>query len=137
MSNQSKKVVIVIDADLPLGLIANTAAVLALTIGRQVEDIHGPDVYDGSGELHVGITMVPIPILKGTAEKIKPLRESAINEGLFVVDFSDAAQTTTTYDDYTQKIATATACDLQYLGIAMYGNAKPINKLTGSMPLLR
>ena len=137
MNVQNKKVVIVIDANLPLGLIANTAAVLALTLGKRVEHILGPDVYDASGLLHVGITTVPIPILKGTAEKLRSLRESAIDERLLVVDFSDAAQTTTTYEAYTEKISTAITNDLLYLGIAIYGDSKLVNKLTGSMPLLR
>ena len=133
-----EKCVMIINADLPLGLIANTAAVLSLTIGSKVEEIIGPDIYDGSGGKHTGITTTPIPILKSNAEEIKRLREEAANlDHLFVVDFSDAAQTTKTYEDYTQLIGKTLASDLSYLGIAIYGKKKSVNKLTGSMPLLR
>lgn len=134
----NEKCVMIINADLPLGLIANTAAVLSLTIGSKVESIIGPDIYDGSGAKHVGITTTPIPILKSNADEIKRLREEAANlDHLFVVDFSDVAQATKTYDEYTQKIGSTQAPELTYLGIAIYGHKKSVNKLTGNMPLLR
>lgn len=134
------KCVMVIDANLPTGLIANTAAVLALTLGKEIEGIIGPNVVDGSGQKHRGITTTPIPILKGDAVTIKELREKVCSDefsNLLVVDFSNAAQTTKNYEEYTEKIASCTANDLEYLGIALYGNKKKVNKLTGSMGLLR
>jgi hypothetical protein len=132
------KCVIVIDSDLPIGLIANTAAVLALTLGNKIEGIIGPIVVDGDGSTHEGITNAPIPILKGTRAILKELRDT-INDypNLFIVDFSNAAQTTKNYDDYTNKIVSFTNENLQYLGIAIYGYKKSVNKLTGSIPLLR
>ena len=59
------KCVMVIDEELPLGLIANTAAVLAMSIGDKIKGIIGDDVRDGDGQLHRGITNLPIPLLKG------------------------------------------------------------------------
>lgn len=134
------KCVMVIDANLPTGLIANTAAVLALTLGKEIEGIIGPNVVDGSGQKHRGITTTPIPILKGDAVTIKELREKVCSDefsDLLVVDFSNAAQTTKNYEEYTEKIVSCTANDLEYLGIALYGDKKKVNKLTGSMGLLR
>ena len=121
-------------------IIANTAAVLALTLGKEMEGIIGPTVTDGSGQSHVGITNTPIPILKGDSLKIKDLRSRLYTDefaDLFVVDFSDAAQTTTNYEEYTRKIATFSADDLEYLGLEICGDKKKVNKLTGSMGLLR
>lgn len=134
------KCVMVIDIDLPMGLIANTAAVLALTLGKKIEGIIGPKVKDGSGHTHTGITTTPIPILKGNSLKIKELREKVYAEefsDLFIVDFSNAAQTTKNYEEYTKKISTFLTSDLEYLGLALYGDKKKVNKLTGSMGLLR
>ena len=134
-----KKCVMVIDVELPLGLIANTSAVLALTLGKKIEGIIGPVVVDGDGHTHEGITTTPIPILKGSEAMIKELREiiSSDYPDLFLVDFSNVAQITKNYDDYMNKIASFTSNDFQYLGIAVYGNKKQVNKLTGSLPLLR
>lgn len=133
------KCVIVIDSDLPIGLIANTSAVLALTLGNKIKGIIGPIVVDGDGRTHEGITNTPIPILKGTKNILKELRDTISNDypNLFIVDFPNAAQTTKNYDDYTNKIVSFTNENLQYLGIAIYGDKKSVNKLTGSIPLLR
>ena len=133
------KCVIIIDSDLPIGLIANTSAVLALTLGNKIEGIIGPAVVDGDGRTHEGITNTPIPILKGTKNILNELRDTISNDypNLFIVDFSNAAQTTKNYDDYTNKIVSFTNEDLQYLGITIYGDKKSVNKLTGGIPLLR
>jgi hypothetical protein len=137
---QATKCVMIINSELPLGLVTNTAAVLALTLGKRIEGIIGADVFDGSGKCHVGITTTPIPILKGNKDEIKELRDKVDTKDfsdLLIVDFSNAAQTTITYESYTEKILKSTADDLEYLGVAIYGNRKKVNKLTGSMPLLR
>ncbi|MDR6226017.1 DUF2000 domain-containing protein [Desmospora profundinema] len=133
------KCVMVIDSELPTGLIANTGAVLALTLGHQLQGIIGPKVYDADGTPHEGITTTPIPILKGNKTTIKTLRDVIHTDhpDLLLIDFSNAAQTTKNYEDYTQKIAQFTKNDLQYLGIAIYGDKKTVNKLTGSLGLLR
>lgn len=131
------KVAIVVDGSLPPGLAANTAAVLALTLGRRVESIIGPDLKDADGSTHVGITTVPIPILTATANEVKSLRNRAVGEQLLVVGFTDCAQRTRTYDDYAQLLEKATEDDLSYIGIAVHGPRKAVQKLTGSLPLLR
>lgn len=132
------KCVIVMDQSLPVGLTANTAAILALTLGRRVDTIVGPDVADGSGAVHAGITTVPVPILKAESEAIKDIRlRGSKQEGLLLVDFTDAAQTTKTYEDYTEKVSSVPSDELKYLGVALYGDKKVVDRLTGSLPLLR
>lgn len=56
---------------------------------------------------------------------------------LFVVDFTSAAQTTKTYDEYTAKMRATAANELSYLGVALYGDKSSVNRLTGKLPLLR
>lgn len=140
MDSQNDKCVMVIDENLPLGIIANTAAVLGITLGKQHPEILGPDVLDGTMNNHLGITAIPVPILKGNALMIKELRSRLYTEEfqqLTVVDFSDVAQSCNDYEDFTEKIGRTNEENLQYFGIAMYGNKKQVNKLTGSMGLLR
>lgn len=138
MDERSVKCVMVIDEHLPVGLAVNTAAVLALTLGSKIEALIGPDVLDGAERVHLGITTLPIPILKADAEALKRLWLRATEVGnLFVVDFTDAAQTTHTYEHYMRKIADVPSEQLQYLGVALYGKKETVNKLTGSLPLLK
>jgi hypothetical protein len=135
-SNVSK-CVMVVDPDLPLGLIANTTAVLALSLGAKYPLI-GPDLADGSEIIHAGLTTTPVPVLKGGRDALRALIQAAkASEGVFVVDVTDAAQTTTNYADYEAKLKRSNAESLVYLGLALMGPKKAINRLTGNMPLLR
>ncbi len=134
----AKKCVVVVDGELPVGLLANTATVLAITLGARVGAIVGDDAVDGSGEVHPGLTRLPIPILKADADAIKRIRvEASGTEALLVVDFTDAAQTPRDYREYLENISGVPTEDLRYLGVALYGDKKPVNKLTGGLPLLR
>jgi hypothetical protein len=130
----------VIDAGLPVGLIANTAAVLALTLGNRIEGIIGPDLLDATGASHRGITNIAIPILKGSKELIKDIKQktgSTEFSELFVVDFSSIAQTIMKYDQYAEQMSRLSAEAIDYLGIALYGDRNKVARLTGNLPLLR
>lgn len=138
MKQDGKKCVMVLDEELPTGLAVNTAGVLAITLGRDAEDMLGPEVLDASNRRHAGITKVPIPILKADEETVRDIRLRAEEtKDLLVVDFTDAAQAAKTYDEYTDNISAIPSERLGYLGVALYGDKKAINKLTGSLPLLR
>lgn len=133
-----KKCVMVVDPGLPVGLAVNAAAVLAVTLGRRIESIVGPDVTDVSGGTHVGLVDIPIPVLKAGVEALGEIRSRAVAMGgLLVVGFTDVAQTSKTYEEYTKKMAASMPEDLGYLGVAFYGDKKSVNKLTGGLPLLK
>ena len=140
MDLQNEKCVIVIDENLPLGIIANTAAILGITMGRKMPDVVGKDILDSDGNIHAGIIQFPVPILKGNIEILKKLRRHLFESGfdnLTIVDFSDLAQGCKTYDEFTTKMSLCPETALQYIGIAICGDKKKINKLTGNLPLLR
>lgn len=131
------KCVILLDTDLPLGLLANTAAVLSLSIGRFFQ-IVGEDIPDASGNVHVGLTMLPVPILKSSASDLMALRRiAAQTSDVTTIDVTDAAQTTKNYADYRAKLGSTSSDKLSYLGLALYGKKKVVNSLTGSLGLLR
>lgn len=134
------KCVMIIDEKLPLGVIANTAAILGITFGKHFPEAVGADVTDKSGGVHLGIIEFPVPILKGSAELIREIRQKLSTKGfedVAVVDFSDTAQGCKTYDEFTEKIAETEEENLLYLGIGLFGEKKKINKLTGNLPLLK
>ena len=140
MDWQNEKCVMMLDESLPRGLLANTAAILGITLGKRLPGVVGADVTDQSGSVHLGIIEFPVPILRGTPETIRQLRETLCSPGfqeLTVVDFSDLAQGCRTYGEFVEKMGRSPQSALQYLGIALCGPKKKINRLTGSMPLLR
>lgn len=140
MNLQNEKCVMVIDEHLPLGIIANTAAIMGITLGKKMPEVVGADVTDRTGNEHLGIIEFPVPILKGNVESMKAIREKLYEpdfSDLTVVDFSDLAQSCKTYDEFIEKMKNASEVDLNYFGIAICGPKRKVNKLTGSMPLLR
>lgn len=137
---ENKKCVMVINEELPLGVIANTSAILGITLGKHIPEQVGEDVFDASGKKHLGIIDIPVPILKGDREIIGELRKKLYTsdfEDVITVDFSDVAQSCNVYSEYIQKVSTVLENNHTYFGVAIFGNKKKINKLTGSMPLLR
>jgi len=76
MSLQEEKCVMIIDEQLPLGLIANTAAILGITLGKTMPEVVGTDVIDGTGHEHLGIIEFPVPILKGNAKTLNFVKNS-------------------------------------------------------------
>ena len=134
------KCVILIDENLPLGLIANSASVLSLSLGKKVDGIIGNDLKDINNRIHIGITTIPIPILKSNKTQLKELREKLFDDNFnecIIVDFTNVAQRTKTYDDYAKLLSITSQDELEYLGVAIYGSKKLVNKLVGSIGLLR
>ena len=120
MNLQNEKCVIVVDEELPLGIIANTAVILGITLGKTMPEAVGPDVIDQTEKSHLGIIKFPVPVLKSSAEKLKYIREQLYQDDfhdLLVVDFSDLAQSCKTYDDFTQKMTQVPESALKYFGL--------------------
>lgn len=140
MEVQNEKCVMVLDEGLPLGIMANTAGIMGITLGRYLPEAVGPDVVDKSGREHLGIIEFPVPVLKAAKERIREIRQQLYRpeySELTVVDFSDVAQCCNRYDDFIKKAAEVEERDFTYLGIGICGPKKLVNRLTGSLPLLR
>ncbi|MBR0374314.1 MAG: DUF2000 domain-containing protein [Mogibacterium sp.] len=140
MDRDKEKCVFVIDESLPVGMIANTAAILGLTIGEEVPSIIGPVIPDGAGRSHLGITIAPIPVLRGTRAILMDLREKLFDPeyaDVKVVDFSEPAMYSRSYAEYAEKLAEISGDAVRYLGLAMIGPKKKVNRLTGGIPLLK
>lgn len=140
MNIQNEKCVMVLNEELPMGILANTAGIMGITLGKYIPETVGVTVLDKSQHPHLGIITTPVPILKTTQDKIKQIRQQLYLpdfKELIVVDFSDVAQSCNVYDEYIEKANQTLEDDFTYFGIAIYGNKKLVNKLTGSLPLLR
>ena len=130
----------IIDPALPRGLIANTAAILAMTLGREQPNLVGRDVHDADGNRHQGITSVVMPILASDADGLKTLRgRAAIHDtaGLGLIDVTNAAQEARDYRTYEARMGATQHDDLRYLGLCLYGPAALLRSLTGNLPLMK
>ena len=138
--NRSKKCIAIIDKALPLGLIANTAAILGCTLGQKVQGIVGEDIVDQCGRRQPGIINIPLPILTAEKDRIREIYrtvQTAYADEIEMISFSDVAQRCKDYEDYKGKMAAVDGEALDYLGLCLYGEKKEINHLTGNLPTLK
>ena len=70
MDTKEMKCVMVIDEELPAGIIANTAGIMGITLGKYMPQVVGSTVTDADGNSHLGVIQFPVPILKGNKNKI-------------------------------------------------------------------
>lgn len=132
------KAAIVINESLPLGFVANTAAVLGVSLGAACSEIVGPDLVDASGTVHPGITGLPIPILSADDSRLKQLVLAASATGdVRTVPFNDIAQKCKSYSDYQARLSSSETIDLSYLGVLLVGTRRSVSRLVGSLPLLK
>lgn len=132
------RVVIVLDEALTIGYAANAAAVLALTLGSLAPELPGRDPVDADGCRHPGLIPFGPPILKSASGELKVVRDRALAlGGVTVVDFPVHGQRTNDYETFCALVAATPAAAMQYLGIALYGPRRAINKLVGNLSLLR
>ncbi|WP_432403456.1 DUF2000 domain-containing protein [Wukongibacter sp. M2B1] len=134
------KCVMIIDKDLPIGLIANTAAALGISLASETKDLIGKKLKDINGRVHEGITNIPIPILALSKEELKDKYDEILekdNQDLKIIGFNDVAQKSLSYDDYEIKLASSDKAQINYLGLCIYGPKKKVNKLTGNLKMLR
>ncbi|WP_163139130.1 DUF2000 domain-containing protein, partial [Arhodomonas sp. KWT] len=84
----STKSVIIVDGSLPTGLKANTAAVLAFSLGKACPELVGPPVRCVDGTELPGITTTPLPILESASPALAALHGEAAAGGLTVFCFT-------------------------------------------------
>ncbi len=138
MPDTPKKCAIVIAEHLPNGLAVNAASVLSVTLGAKVQGLVGGDVKDADGVTHPGVIYTPLPVLTDSADGISQLlTTAAADQELFFATFSSLAQSCKTYDEYIESMSAVPTSDIEVVGIAPFGPKKKVNKLVGSLPLLR
>ena len=106
-------------------------------MGSRHRDLIGPDITDGSGQKHLGITNIPIPVLSAGNAVLIDLVRMSVESGLELVSFSKIAQSIHTYQEYEIQLRLMRAEMIEYSGIDLYGDKKTINSLVGSLPKLR
>ncbi|SKB64782.1 Protein of unknown function [Acetoanaerobium noterae] len=134
------KCVMIVNENLPRGIIANTTAALGISIASLQDGMTGKKLVDRNGRIHESITNVPIPILALPVNDVKVLYDNLLelnDEDLKVIGFNDVAQNSHHYEEYEARLLQTAKDNINYLGICRYGPKKKINRLTGSMKMLR
>lgn len=139
MDINNLKAVIIVDEELPSGVITNTAAILGMSLGKKYPEIVGRNLINKDKEIHEGITIIGLPILSADKEKLKSIRDNAkqFENQIFEVNVLNLTRSTRSYEEYAEKLEQISNQDLEYQGILLYGEKKAINKLTGNLSLFK
>lgn len=140
MDIHNMKCVMIFSEDLPIGVIANTAAIMGASLGKSDPEVVGVTPVDQDGLEHSGLIQFPVPILKSDSETICDIRKKAIEtygDEIDIIDFTDIAQKSMTYEEFLENYKQTAGDDISYLGLTLCGPKKAINKLTGNLSLLK
>jgi hypothetical protein len=133
-----EKIVVTLADGLPPGLAINAGALLGITLGQLFPDLVGPDVLDASGTAHPGISMLNLPCLRASTERLSELAGKArTDEQVTVIDLTRTAQQARTYVEYTERMARLATERHQLIGLALAGPETTLTSLTGDLPLCR
>jgi hypothetical protein len=137
LATPATRCVIVLDRELPAGRLANAAAVIALTIGQRHAVLVGEPLIDASGFPHPGLIPMGIAVLGAPKDALLDIRRRGLEVGCDVVDFPADGQTTTDYEAFRRTVARTRPEAMTYLGVALVGQRKDINRIVGNLALVK
>ena len=135
---RSKKTVIAIASELPVGSAANVIGHLALSVGNRLDlsDMGQSPMADASGVMHMGISRYPVIVVTAKAARLrKLLSEARAVPGIYIADFPEQMLSTGHDDELVQLLSQLPEVGLKYLGVALHGEARALQPLTGKFSL--
>lgn len=137
-SSIEKKAVIVISPKLGVGQATNRAAVLATGLMAHNPEMKGADLITKDKIVIPGFTQMPIPILvsKPNESLLEFVKKSKDLDVLTFI-FLSRAQGMSSYEEYKESVTKTDFKDLDIDAVAIFGNKKTVNKLTGNLAMLR
>ncbi|MDU6922913.1 DUF2000 domain-containing protein [Franconibacter helveticus 513] len=132
------KCAIIVEKTLTPGLAINAASVIGVSLGRQVDNLVGPEMQSQDGVVYPGVIYAPLPILLTQEEPLTTTLARALSDPeILVMPFSTLAQSCKTYEEYGERISQARSEAIGLAAVGLLGPKKKINKLTGHLPLYR
>ncbi len=130
------KLVAVMNEKVEPGLIMNALAHMCIGFGSEIGK--GPlqltNYLDGDGGSHPNISEMPFMILKANSNKIRTLRQAALEAKISCVDFTDT-MTVGTYLEQIERTKQTKEVDLIYYGIVLFGKWDKVSELTRKFSL--
>lgn len=133
------RLAIVVNPELPLGLIANTVGAIAIGIGAAAPELAARRLADRQ-ERSIDISSDrPVPVLQADHEAIRALtlKALALPCRRIVVAFPAFARAFNAYADYEAAFPGRDLAEETIDGFGLAGASKWVRSLTGSLKLLR
>ncbi len=134
--NFQNKLVAVMNEKIEPGIIMNALAHMCIGFGSTigVEPLRLTNYIDADGKSHSNISEMPFMILKANSNKIKALREAALEAGIQFVDFTDT-MTVGSYLEQIERTKNTKSDGLIYYGIVLFGDWQKVSELTRKFSL--
>lgn len=136
MNTFENKLVAVMNEKVDPGVIMNALAHMCIGFGSEIgkDPLRLTNYIDGEGGSHPFISEMPFMILKANSNKIKGLRQAAIEQGIKFVDFTQT-MTVGTYQEQLERTKHTKGDDLIYYGIVLFGDWNKVSELTRKFSL--
>lgn len=130
------KLVAVMNEKIEPGVIMNALAHMCIGFGSDIgkESLRLTNYIDADKGSHPSISEMPFMILKANSNKIRTLRQTAIESGIKCVDFTNT-MTIGSYLEQIERTEQTKEADLIYYGIVLFGDWDKISELTRKFSL--
>jgi len=130
------KLVAVMNEKIEPGIIMNALAHMCIGFGAEIGKnlLRLTNYIDADGNSHPGISEMPFMILKANSNKIRSLRQAALQEGIKFVDFTHT-MTVGTYVEQLERTKQIKDEELIYYGIVLFGDWNKISDVTRKFSL--
>lgn len=118
------------------GIIMNALAHMCIGFGSDIgqDPLRLTNYIDGDGGSHPSISEMPFMILKANSNKIRGLRQAAMEAGIKFVDFTNT-MTIGTYIEQIERTKETKEEELIYYGIVLFGAWDKVSELTRKFSL--
>lgn len=132
----SNKLVAVMNEKIDPGTIMNALAHMCIGFGSEIgkDPLRLTNYIDGDGGSHPSISEMPFMILKANSNKIRGLRQAAIEAGIKFIDFTNT-MTIGTYIEQIKRTKQTKETELIYYGIVLFGEWDKLSELTRKFSL--
>ena len=129
---REKKTVVVLKANLELGVAVNVIGHLAVTLSHNAIDHMGRELLkDASGISHLGVSKYPFIVTKAKESKIRAALEIARSDSrILVADFPRQMLDTKDDNELYQSLIETEEANLEYLGAIFFGDTEVLNPIT-------
>lgn len=136
MNSFSNKLVAVMNEKIEPGIVMNALAHMCIGFGSEIgkDPLRLTNYIDGNDGSHPSISEMPFMILKANSNKIRGLRQAALESGIQFVDFTDT-MTIGTYMEQLERTKQTNDEDLIYYGIVLFGDWEKVSELTRKFSL--
>lgn len=134
---KEKKVVVILDSKLEMGIAFNVISHLALSIGYHAKNHMGRDCYkDKSGINHAGICKYPIIITKVKSSKLRAAIQLARdNQDIILSDYPQEMLSTGHDNELASSLLNIDEAEIKYYGAIIFGKTRDVDAITGRFTL--